>query len=116
MMTNNDGLEKFMQRGEKAGKEGYIPFTDFLGPMLWFPYHCAPITGSKCMSPAKDLVCEAKELTVKEECEAEMDGKGNQCVFMTSDDSKDVKAKIFESPLIAYIKQPNNKVQADLVA
>jgi hypothetical protein len=105
-----------LQRGEKVGKEGYIPFLDFLGPMLWFPYHCAPIEGSKCVSPAKDWSCEALEMTVKEECEAELDGKGNKCIFISSEDSQDVKAKVFASPVIAYIKAPGNKPQADLVA
>lgn len=71
MMNQGEELENFVVHGEaKSREEGYIPFLDFLGPMLWFPYHCAPIEQSKCTSPARDLVCEAKELTVKKECEA----------------------------------------------
>lgn len=111
MLMQGDKLEKFVVHSEAVGKkEGYIPFTDFLGPMLWFPHHCAPIEQSKCISPARDLVCEAKELTDSKECEAQLDGKGNNCQFKSSEDSELVRAKVFQSPIIAYLKQPNNKV------
>jgi hypothetical protein len=63
MLTNGDELQKFMQNGEAVGNEGYIPFADFLGPMLWYPHHCSAITDDRCTSPARDLVCESKDLT-----------------------------------------------------
>jgi hypothetical protein len=59
-----------MQNGQAVGDEGYIPFADFLGPMLWYPHHCSAIEDAQCTSPAKDLTCEAHQFIGQQDCEA----------------------------------------------
>lgn len=43
-MDQMDSLNGFMQYGMVGRREGgYVPFADPLGPMLYFPFHCAAI-------------------------------------------------------------------------
>jgi hypothetical protein len=41
-MDTLDGFMNYAGVGARAG--GYVPFMDPLGPMLYFPFHCAPIS------------------------------------------------------------------------
>jgi hypothetical protein len=44
MMSQIDVLDGFMTTGhvgKKAG--GYVPMTDIMGPLLYFPFHCTAI-------------------------------------------------------------------------